>query len=82
MAKLRQQATLETRPEKELHSPAELTAEWGERATLTLGEDATTWAPWQLVAQAKAVLMSCRWVRLCCAAPAASRSAIACTRLT
>ena len=44
VAKLRQQATLETRPEKELHSLAELTAEWRERATLTLGEDATTWA--------------------------------------
>lgn len=44
VARLRQQATLETRPEKELHSLAELTAEWRERATATLGEDATTWA--------------------------------------
>ncbi|MFM9662907.1 hypothetical protein, partial [Streptomyces scabiei] len=44
VARLRQQATLETRPEKVLHSLAELTAEWRERATLTLGEDATTWA--------------------------------------
>lgn len=44
VAKLRQQATLETRPEKELHSLAELTAQWRERATVVLGEDATTWA--------------------------------------
>lgn len=44
VAKLRQQATLETRPEKELHSLAELTAQWRERATAVLGEDATTWA--------------------------------------
>lgn len=43
-AKLRQQATLETRPEKHLRSLAELTADWRERATTTLGEDATTWA--------------------------------------
>ena len=43
-AKLRQQATLETRPDKELRSLAELTADWRHRATLTLGEDATTWA--------------------------------------
>src|SRR5690606_21895646 len=32
------------RPEKELHSLAELTAQWRERATAVLGEDATTWA--------------------------------------
>ncbi|HWV50638.1 MAG TPA: MobF family relaxase [Microbacterium sp.] len=44
IAKLRQQATLETRPEKELHSLADLTAQWRERATALLGEDATTWA--------------------------------------
>lgn len=43
-AKLRQQATLETRPDKQLHSLAELTTDWRERATATLGEDATTWA--------------------------------------
>jgi len=43
-AKLRQQATLETRPEKELHSLAELTADWRQRATAVLGQDATTWA--------------------------------------
>ncbi|MEL5990250.1 MobF family relaxase [Microbacterium phosphatis] len=44
IAKLRQQATLETRPEKELHSLADLTAEWRARAEVVLGEDATTWA--------------------------------------
>ncbi|EXJ52046.1 hypothetical protein AS96_06425 [Microbacterium sp. MRS-1] len=44
VAKLRQQATLETRPEKDPHSLAELTAQWRERATAVLGEDATTWA--------------------------------------
>ncbi len=43
-ARLRQQATLETRPEKELHSLAELTADWRARATAVLGADATTWA--------------------------------------
>lgn len=43
-AKLRQQATLETRPGKELRSLAELIADWRQRATTTLGQDATTWA--------------------------------------
>ena len=43
-ARLRQQATLETRSEKELHSLAELTVDWRERATSVLGEDATMWA--------------------------------------
>ncbi|PKY69755.1 conjugal transfer protein [Brevibacterium ravenspurgense] len=43
-AKLRQQATLETRPEKELHSLADLTADWRARAEVVLGEDAPTWA--------------------------------------
>ncbi|HEX4402086.1 MAG TPA: MobF family relaxase [Galbitalea sp.] len=42
--RLRQQATLETRPEKELHSLAELTADWRARATSVLGQDATLWA--------------------------------------
>lgn len=44
IARLRQQATLETRPEKELQSLAELTADWRDRATSVLGEDATTWS--------------------------------------
>ena len=41
---LRQQATLETRPHKQVHSLAELTAQWRLRATGLLGEDATGWA--------------------------------------
>jgi len=42
--KLRAQATLATRPEKQVRSLADLTAEWRSRATKTLGRDATTWA--------------------------------------
>lgn len=42
--KLRAQATLSTRPEKQLHSLAELTAGWRKRATHLLGRDATSWA--------------------------------------
>lgn len=42
--RLRQQATLVTRPEKEVRSLAELTAEWRARASSVLDEDATTWA--------------------------------------
>lgn len=42
--KLRAQATLSTRPEKTLHSLADLTAGWRERARAILGEDAAVWA--------------------------------------
>ena len=42
--KLRAQATLATRPEKQVRSLADLTAEWRARATRVLGSDATTWA--------------------------------------
>ncbi len=42
--KLRAQATLATRPEKQVRSLADLTTEWRARATHLLGEDATTWA--------------------------------------
>lgn len=42
--KLRAQATLATRPEKDVRSLADLTSEWRQRATRVLGEDATTWA--------------------------------------
>ncbi|MFT3886569.1 MAG: MobF family relaxase [Arachnia sp.] len=42
--KLRAQATLTTRPDKQVRSLAELTAEWRNRATKTLGQDATLWA--------------------------------------
>jgi conjugative relaxase-like TrwC/TraI family protein len=44
ITKLRAQATLSTRPAKEVRSLAELTAAWRERAKRVLGEDATTWA--------------------------------------
>jgi conjugative relaxase-like TrwC/TraI family protein len=42
--KLRAQATLSTRPAKEVRSLAELTAAWRERAERVLGQDATQWA--------------------------------------
>ncbi|GAA1810077.1 hypothetical protein GCM10009811_36300 [Nostocoides veronense] len=42
--RLRAQATLATRPEKQVRSLADLTNEWRTRATKTLGRDATTWA--------------------------------------
>lgn len=42
--KLRAQATLATRPEKEVHSLAELTENWRHRAGTILGGDATGWA--------------------------------------
>ncbi len=42
--RLRQQATLATRPEKQLRSLAELTHEWRTRASRLLGLDATAWS--------------------------------------
>ena len=42
--KLRAQATLSTRPEKEVRSLAALTSEWRHRAGQVLGSDATSWA--------------------------------------
>jgi len=42
--KLRAQATLATRPEKHVHSLAELTGAWRSRAARLLGEDPTQWA--------------------------------------
>lgn len=42
--KLRAQATLSTRPEKIVHSLADLTSGWRARAGNLLGEDATVWA--------------------------------------
>jgi conjugative relaxase-like TrwC/TraI family protein len=44
ITKLRAQATLSTRPAKEVRSLAELTAAWRERAERVLGEGATKWA--------------------------------------
>ncbi len=42
--RIRQQATLETRPPKELRSLADLTADWRARAAQILGQDAVGWA--------------------------------------
>lgn len=42
--KLRAQATLTTRPDKQVRSLAELSNEWCTRATRVLGEDASAWA--------------------------------------
>ncbi|HVW40231.1 MAG TPA: MobF family relaxase [Amycolatopsis sp.] len=42
--RLRQQATLSTRQDKELHSLAELTEQWRHRATTVLGHDPAIWA--------------------------------------
>ena len=42
--KLRAQATLATRPEKQIRSLADLTGEWRQRAGRMLGQDATGWA--------------------------------------
>ena len=42
--RLRAQATLATRPEKQVHSLADLTSGWRDRAGRLLGEDATGWA--------------------------------------
>lgn len=44
ITKLRARATLSTRPEKKVHSLAELTAEWREHAARVLGTEATAWA--------------------------------------
>ncbi|CAN7380820.1 relaxase domain-containing protein [Microbacterium foliorum] len=41
---IRQQATLETRPEKQKHSLAELTSQWRRRAGRVLDEDPVGWA--------------------------------------
>ncbi|WP_422936554.1 MobF family relaxase [Sinomonas sp. P47F7] len=42
--KLRAQATLTTRPEKQVRSLADLTAQWRQRAGRVLGSDAASWA--------------------------------------
>jgi conjugative relaxase-like TrwC/TraI family protein len=44
IVELRAQATLATRPPKELRSLVDLTAEWRRRASARLGEDALAWA--------------------------------------
>lgn len=49
---IRQQATLETRPAKEVHSLAELTTRWRERAEQMLDEDPVAWAR-RMIAEAE-----------------------------
>ncbi len=44
IVRLRAQATLATRPEKEVRSLADLTGEWRQRADRTIGGDAARWA--------------------------------------
>lgn len=48
--RLRAQAALSTRPDKQIYALAELTEQWRTRATTVLGENATLWAG-QLVAE-------------------------------
>lgn len=55
--KLRAQATLATRPDKQVRSLADLTAEWRTRATGVLGQDATAWAGRLLGASQRAALL-------------------------
>lgn len=54
--KLRAQATLATRPEKEVRSLADLTADWRRRATDLLGQDATAWASRAISSEAQLLL--------------------------
>ncbi|MER6971187.1 MobF family relaxase [Nocardioides sp. NPDC000445] len=42
--RMRAQATVETRPEKQVRSLADLTADWRGRAVVVMGEDPTAWA--------------------------------------
>ena len=53
---LRQQATLTTRPAKQMHSLAELTEAWRQRASTVLGEDATTWAR-RVIAESDSIII-------------------------
>lgn len=50
---LRQQATLVTRPDKQVRSLAELTAEWRDRAAALLGADPAAWAASALTGAAR-----------------------------
>lgn len=54
--KLRAQATLSTRPAKELHSLAELMGGWRERAARVLGSDAASWASTAIATPSHAML--------------------------
>lgn len=55
--KLRAQATLATRPAKQVHSLADLTTDWRHRASALLGEDATRWARTVTTTAEKTVLL-------------------------
>jgi len=57
LIRLRQKATLTTRPDKTLHSLAELTEQWRSRATRILGADATAWATTVLRDRERQVLL-------------------------
>jgi conjugative relaxase-like TrwC/TraI family protein len=54
--RLWQQATLDTRPTKQVHSLADLTAAWRDRAKQVLGQDASVWAR-QVIADVRPVAM-------------------------
>jgi conjugative relaxase-like TrwC/TraI family protein len=62
--RLRQQATLLTRPEKTLYSLAELTGQWRRRAGSVLGQDARAWAEHVLAAGEPAPLIRAKDVTL------------------
>ncbi len=62
--RLRQQATLSTRPEKTLYSLAELTEQWRRRADSVLGQDAPTWAEHLLAAGEHSPLIHAKDVTL------------------
>lgn len=55
--RLRAQATLSTRPDKQLHSLAELTEQWRARAAAVLGQDAPRWATTALARQQATLLL-------------------------
>jgi hypothetical protein len=62
--RLRQQATLSTRPEKTLYSLAELTERWRRRAGSVLGQDARAWAEHLLAAGEPSPLIRAKDVTL------------------
>lgn len=55
--RLRAQATLSTRPDKQIYALAELTEQWRTRATTVLGEDSTRWAERMTAAPGREVLL-------------------------
>ena len=62
--RLRQQATLTTRPEKTLYSLAQLTGQWRRRAGSVLGQDAPTWTEHLLAAGEPSPLIRAKDVTL------------------